>query len=285
MHTVASSRTATRPGAILAELIVALLLASIAAAIGGGILVAAERRTRRDATADRAGQTVRDLTRLLSSEIGAALPESVTVRGDTALDLHAHVGVSVLCARSAGAVVLPGTSTSAGVPFSFWRQPPEAADLLVVWDTSGGGRWQSIVVDSAVLAPDGAGCGTTSGFRTAADSQSRVATMRIFSSQAIPMGVPPGAPVRVYRPVRWTLYRGSDQSWSLGYRRCPRGQCGTVQPVAGPLAASSDSGLWFSARSRGTVVVMMRAAAPPASAAQKTVMVTIAVRGALHAWP
>ena len=78
---------ATRRGAVVAELAVALIIAGMAAAIGVAILVSAERRTRSDGATDRSVQAIRDVARLLTGEIEASLPESVAVRGDTALDL------------------------------------------------------------------------------------------------------------------------------------------------------------------------------------------------------
>lgn len=284
MHAVVRSPCDRRAGAILAELVVALLLAGVAAVIGGGILVAAERHTRRDAADDRAGQSVRDASRLLVAEIAAALPDSVALRGDTALDLYAHVGVSVVCARSPGIVVVPAAATSAGIPFSFWRQQPEPADLLVAWDTTGEGQWQSVRIDSALPSPDGAGCGAASGFRTADDSIQRVPVMRLFHSQPIPVAVPPGAPVRVFRPVRWALYRSADRTWALGYRRCPGGECAAAQPVAGPLASPADSGLSFSTSARGLVSVALKPSVA-SGLARSTVTRTVAVRGAERARP
>jgi len=116
-----------RSGATLAELTVALLISGVSAVIGVAILVAAERRTRADGAADHATQSARDVARVLATEIEAALADSIFVRGDTALDIEAHVGASVVCVASGAALVLPGAVVGTGVPFTFWRQLPEAA--------------------------------------------------------------------------------------------------------------------------------------------------------------
>lgn len=267
-----------RAGALVAELAVALLLAGVAAVIGGGVLVATERRLRRDASGDRATQAIRDVVHALSTDIEAALPDSFRARGDTALDLYAHVGVSVVCVKSGRVVVLPGATSSTGTPYSFWRQLPEAGDLLVAWDSSGSGRWHSAAVDSVAMVTDGAGCSTASAFRTRADSVARIAVTRLRVTPPLPPRVSAGAPLRIFRAVRWVLYRGSDGAWSLGYRRCPAGVCGTVQPVAGPLSPAADSGLAFGLGEPGVIGIAVRTPGAPGAGATSA-RVSVPLRG------
>lgn len=231
-----------RCGALLAELAVAVALGGVAAAIGGGILMAAERRARRDATTDRAAQSAREVAHVLTTEISASLTDSLVLRGDTALDLHAQVGVSLACVVTGDVVVLPGAQATTGPPFSVWRLAPEPGDLVVGFDTvDDGARWAARI-DSAVARTDGAGCATSSGFRTAADSVNRVPVWRLRLGSAAPPGAGTGWPLRVFRAGRWLVHRSADRSWWLAYRRCTSGSCGAAQPVAGPLAPG-DSGL------------------------------------------
>jgi len=267
-----------RAGAVVAELAVALLLAGVAAVIGGGIIVATERRLRRDASGDRATQAIRDVVHALSTDIEAALPDSFRARGDTALDLYAHVGVSVVCVKSGRVVVLPGATSSRGTPYSFWRQAPEAGDVLIAWDSSGSGRWHAAVVDSVATVNDGAGCSTAGAFRTRADSVARIAVTRVRVTPPLPPRVNAGAPVRVFRAVRWMLYRSSDGAWSLGYRRCPEGACGTAQPVAGPLAPAADSGLAFGLGEPGVVGIAVRTPGAP-GAGGTSARINVPLRG------
>jgi hypothetical protein len=271
-----------RRGSMLAELIVAVVLAGVCAAIGGAVLVAAERRTRADAVADRTTQTARDVRRLLAADVEAALPDSIAVRGDTALDLHVHVGASAACVASGRLLVLPGATTavSGAVPFSVWRQPPEPGDLVIAWDTTGPGAWVRTIVDSVASVPEGAGCGTASGFRPLADSLAHVPVTRLQLAASLPAGVVAGSPVRLFRGARWLLHRGSDRVWTLGYRRCSPSPCGTAQPVAGPLASPADSGLVFRVAGPGLVGVAVLAA----GAAERT-RFTLVVRGALNVTP
>ena len=269
-----------RAGTALAELILATMIVGVAAGIGAAILVAAERRTRADASSDRAVQSVRDVTRLLVGDLEAALPESVVVRGDTAIDLYAHVGASVACVAAGTVLVVPGASVVTGVPLTFWRQWPEAGDLAIVWDSAGGGRWDQALIDSVSAPADGGGCATTSGFRSAADSVARLAVARVRLDRALSPGVIAGAPLRIFRGGRWLLHRGSDRSWSLAYRRCARSVCSAAQPVAGPLAAAADTGLAVHVSSSGRIEISVRAAG--ARIGRRFIVV---VRGALSALP
>ena len=269
-----------RAGAALAELTVAIMIAGVAAAIGVAILVAAERRTRADASADRATQSARDVARLLVGEIEAALPESVTVRGDTAIDVHAHVGMSVACVAAGAVLVVPGASVVTGLPFTFWRQLPEAGDLILAWDSTAGGQWERALIDSVSAPATGGGCASTTGFRSPADSAARFAVTRFRLDRALSPGVVAGAPLRVFRRGRWLLHRSSDRSWSLAYRRCSQSVCSTAQPAAGPLAAAADSGLAFHLGSPGSVEISVRAAGTPIRS-----RFTVVVRGALNAPP
>jgi hypothetical protein len=266
-----------RRGATIAEMAVALLLAGSAAAVGAGMLVSAERRTRRDSHDSLSSQTARDVLHVLGAEIAAARWESVVVRGDTALDLQSHVGVSVACAASGDLLILPPVRTTLVEPYTEWRVPPEATDSVIVWDTAG--TWQSARIDS--VANVNSGCAAGGPFRSAADSATGASLTRLRLSRGL--AASPGTPVRVYRSLRWMLYRGGDNRWWFGQRRCASGACGAAQPVAGPLAPPGDTGLRFAASPDGGVEVSVRGAVPgsraPLSRAE------FSVRGAPRAAP
>jgi hypothetical protein len=247
-------RVTRRPGAIAAELAVAVALAGVAGVIGIGMLVTAERALRRGAADDAGAAVLREAEQALVADLESAVPDSIVIRGDTAVDLHTLVGTSVVCAAAAGAIILPGAAaTNRRIPLTVWRQPVEPGDVALAWD-SAGAAWRWAAIDSVRAAADGAGCATTSGFRAAADSVARIPAWRLRVMFAQPPA--PGTPLQVVRAVRWTTVRGSDRQWALSQRRCPGGVCGTSQPATGPLAAPADSGLRF-ARDGALVVVTL----------------------------
>jgi hypothetical protein len=271
-----------RRGATVAELALALVLAGVAAALGAGMLVSAERRARREGDDSRASQTTRDVIHAVGSDLAAARWNSVVVRGDTALDLHAHVGSSVACVVAGQSLVLPATATSAVEPWSTWRYPVEVSDIVAAWDSTSGGAWVIATIDSVSQSAAGAGCAAGSAFRSIVDSISQLPVTRLHLTSALPAAIGPGSPVRVFRSVRWTLYRGGEGLWWLGQRRCAT-SCGAVQPVAGPLAPPSDTGLAFVAGPDGAMTVLVRAAA--GSNREALERRALAVRGVPRAVP
>lgn len=268
-----------RAGATLAELVVALAITAVAGAMGAGMLVTAERRSRADAASDRGTQIARDVAHVLGSVIPDADPAYVAVRDDTALDVGEHVGISVVCSMDGRSIVVPGAQASEGDAFTAWRSPPERGDMVLVWDTVAG-AWFRAAADSVSERNDGGGCPATGPFRSTADSIARTPVVRFRLTDSLPARVGPGAPVRVARRARWALYRSSDRTWWLGYRRCPGGACGAAQPVAGPLAPPPDSGLRFSRGADGTVSVTMRVPRSDGSPVALSVTRVWALRGA-----
>ncbi len=265
-------------GATLPELLVALVLAGVAGALGAGLLTGAERRVRRDLGDDRASQAARDVAHILGAELAPARLVNPGAIGDTAVDVEAHVAASVACVAAAGIIVLPAERTSLLAPFTLLRVPPEPGDVVLVWDGAAA-AWHAAVADSVHVRPDGAGCPASGTFRSVADSVAREPTFRIRVSPPVPPTVIVGAPVRILRRGRWAIYRAADRAWWLGYRRCGGGACGAVQPVAGPLAAPPDSGLMVRANGDGTVAVIVTPQVADLAAA-RTRRHLIAVRGA-----
>jgi type II secretory pathway pseudopilin PulG len=235
-----------RRGAGLVELIVAMSLSAICAVAATSAMAGAERYMRRARATSDARRMVREAAAVLAFDLRAATGDSLRVRGDTAVDFLGLVGLSVVCVSSGPILVLPPDEAADGLPYSSWRAPPESGDLLAVFDTSGTGVWRATVVESAAERTDGAGCGPSTGLLSGADSAARRPVMRVVLRSSLDsVRALVGAPVRVVRGARYALTRAADASWSLSYRRCLGPTCGVAQPVAGPLAAPSDSGLTF----------------------------------------
>jgi hypothetical protein len=235
-----------RRGAGLAELIVAFTLALLIAAAGAAAFAGAERHVRRRDAESEDRRTLREVGAILAAELRVVSADSLVLRGDTAVEFLGLVGTSVVCVVAGRAVVLPPAAAASGLPYSAWRQSPEAGDLVATFDTTGGGGWRNEFVDSVSTRSDGAGCTPATGFVASADSAARRPATRLVLSAVPSPGVVPGTPVRVLRRGRYILFRGSDRSWSLAYRRCSSaGTCAAATTVAGPLAAAADSGLMF----------------------------------------
>jgi hypothetical protein len=267
-----------RSGAGLAELIVALTLASIVSAAGVVALNGTERYMRRSRVKSDARRALREAESVLATDLRSALSDSIRVRGDTAVDFYGEIGVSAVCVVSGTVLMLPPDEASAGVAYSSWRAQPEAGDVLSVFDTAAGGLWRAAVVDSASTPLNGGGCKPSSGLLSAADSIARRPFTRVVLRSAVSPPPLVGAPVRVARPGRYALTRAADGSWSLSYRRCT-GSCAVAQPVAGPFAAPADSGLVFSADvAARRIDVFLRTPATQAAVAGESSLLRVAVR-------
>lgn len=272
-------RLISRRGAGLAELVVALTLSAIVSAAGAAALSSAERYTRASrATAD-ARRTLREAGSVLAADLRVAPADSVRVRGDTALDFLGMIGVSVVCLSSGTVLVLPPDVAASGAPYSSWRAAPEAGDIVALFDTTGGGAWRTAIVDSASTQTNAAGCKPSSGLLSAADSAARRTVTRVVLRSALSSAVAiVGAPVRVVRSGRYALTRAADGSWSLSYRRCTQSSCAVAQPVAGPFAAPSDSGVVFSASSSASSVDVFLRVPPTPGLKRESALLHIAFR-------
>ena len=236
-----------RAGSTLAELLVALTITAVVAAIGGAALVAAERQLRASSNAADGVRMLREAESVLRSELSAADPDSVVLRGDSAVEILAHVGVSVACVPVGRVLVLPPALSNSGLPYTIWRLTPSPGDLVLVSDSSSASGWFRATVDSTTSRADGAGCDAPHGFVSPSDVAAHLPSTRLVLSRPLPDSLPAGAPVRLQRRGRYLLLKGSDKSWSLSYRPCSApAVCGASQPVSGPLAAHADSGLRFS---------------------------------------
>lgn len=252
-------RRARRHGTTIAELVVALTISAVVAAMAAGAMLGVERQLRRGRGESDAARLEQEVELLLRSELRGAGRDSVIVRGDTAVELFVHVGSAVVCGVAGRVVIAPPSQVASGVPLSRWRYTPSAGDLLYVYDTLTS-SWTRAVVDSAASRVDAAACPPATGFNTKTDSAARRSIIR-FVLSAAPSAAQIGAPIRVVRRGRWGLVRGTDRSWELVWRVCDApGSCQSSQPAVGPLATPTDSGLRFLPDSSGAVTVLVRAA-------------------------
>jgi hypothetical protein len=94
----------------------------------------------------------------------------------------------------------------------------------------------------------------------------------VLAGPALPATVGAGAPVRVVRRRRYTLYRGGDGAWWLGMREWDADGAPAVQPLAGPFASIDSGGLRATVRDAAGAVV-----APDAAGAAEVEVRLVAV--------
>lgn len=235
-----------RRGHLLVEALCALALSGVLAATAALALSGVRRSVR---AADLRAESVRggrDALLVLAALLRDA--EGVHVEAETAIVLSVRTASSVVCARDSLSISLPpapAVADPAADPVTVRAQPLEAGDrvaVLVRDSASGTAGWWRGEVDSIEVRRAAPACGAAGGWIDAADSAHP--GFRLHTSPAPPGVIESGAPVRVARQGRLSLYPSSGE-WMLGWRRCtgtpPR--CGVVQPVAGPLRTPGTGGL------------------------------------------
>lgn len=210
-----------RGGTTLAEMVVALALAGVlmgAAARG----VTQHLRWQRDRAEWQQGDdAARQAVAVLRSEVERA-DGTVTVLGDTAVQLSAVRVVAVACDTGASRLVVPASVAA-------WSAP-RIGDSLAMADTALGEWRTSIVAASSLHSSTRCPAGGT-----------RVTLAAPLAPSALPLLLP----ARVWRVARYMIYRAGDGSWWLGERSCAPA-CTSAQPVAGPLATPAQGGLRLS---------------------------------------
>ncbi|MBL8998428.1 MAG: hypothetical protein JNL44_14030 [Gemmatimonadetes bacterium] len=235
-----------RRGHLLVEALCALALSGVLAATAALALSGVRRSVR---AADLRAESVRggrDALLVMTALLRDA--EGVQVEAETAIVLSVRTGSSVVCARDSLSISIPPVPAVPGSvadPVTVRAQPIEWGDRVAVLmrdSVSGAVDWWRGEVDSVEVRRPAPGCGVAGGWIPLADSAQP--GVRMFTSPLPPGVIEPGAPARIARQGRLSLYPSSGE-WMLGWRRCvgtpPR--CGVVQPVAGPLRTPGTGGL------------------------------------------
>ena len=194
---------------------------------------------------------LRDAADVLATDIrGAAVSRyGLPLMTDSALELFAGIGTSVVCTTPAGpALFLPPTALSSGTVLTSLLATPDTGDLALIYAMPGGipdsGQWVESRITAFASRSLSTSCPPSTGFTSAADAAAGRKGYVVTLGSAL-TAVRKGAPVRFLRRARYSLYRSSDGSWYLGYRRCNAtgpSVCSTIQPVSGPYLAYGSSG-------------------------------------------
>ena len=221
----------TQRGTTLVELLVALALGSVVAAMFAQSVAVQRRAERVVAHSTAAASAADEAVDVLASAIARVSDaDSMLVRGDTALEWRATVGVALACFAGSDTVVVSDTG-----PATWWESQPGIGDAVDV--ANGVGAWTGREVVAMSARSNGGACGAAQ------------RTLRL--NAALPDS---GALlVRVARRRRFMLYRGGDGDWWLGERTCSYAapvSCDAAQPIAGPLLAP-PSGMRFTLDSSG----------------------------------
>lgn len=232
-----------RRGVMLLELMLALVSGAIAIAATVGVVVRAERFHASVEDRLRMRSQLRAGADIIaaSSRFSAAHDAPIALATDTAVELSTTIGAATTCApAAAGHVALVPDSLVTGAAVTSMVATPDSADDVLAWRVASSaqpiGGWDRARIVAVASRSAGAVC-PIGPLVSAADVAGHAQALEFTVAPAINAGA--GAPVRIVRRARFSVYRASDGLWYLGYRRCASGACGAIQPVSGPYAAAS----------------------------------------------
>jgi type II secretory pathway pseudopilin PulG len=239
-----------RRGFALAELLVSILLLAI---VGGAIAGGLRRQQlvfRSIAVMVSSRADARDAAEVLAADLSSASPlDTLTLAVDSAVEFFSLIGASASCDSAPDYVIrLPPEKLQNGHHLTSLLAAPDSGDVLLVFNhdsaaTAGEPRWDRHAILAVSSASAGSACPSATGFTTPADQSAPAYVVTL--SGAVSDGISSGAPVRILRRTRYSLYRASDSRWYLGQRRCASSSppaCGAIQPVSGPYMAYAGAG-------------------------------------------
>jgi hypothetical protein len=147
---------------------------------------------------------------------------------DTVIEFHMPIASSFACESAPGRVVI-ATATERGNTLASFSETPGPGDrIAALFADSVSGTWLTLRVAEAPQTAS-----ACASFPAVGEASTVVLVE--------PIVVPIGTALRFTRPVRFSLYRGSDGRWFLGMREwsAEAQRLNAVQPVAGPLRPHS----------------------------------------------
>jgi prepilin-type N-terminal cleavage/methylation domain-containing protein len=237
--------SARHDGFSLIEIVVVIAVLSVAAAAIVTTLTRQQQFYRGAAELRSARADVRDALEVLTSDIRGMSAADTPLRADSALELFAATGASVVCQLAGNEIGLPPLHSSGNTMTTFLGDP-DTGDIAMFYIDSGvsGTRWRRYRIASFETRRLDSVCPATSGFSGDVDVGASRMGFGLTLVGGTPNGIGAGTPIRIFRRGRYSLYRASDGNSYLGYRRCNAvgaSGCGTIQPVSGPYRSYSPN--------------------------------------------
>jgi Tfp pilus assembly protein PilW len=236
-----------RRGVSIVEVIVSMVVAAVVLALITTISVR-QQRLFTDLTDGVAisGQ-LREAATILPIDLRGVSVTSRDIREarDTSLELRGTIASAVVCDTNANGLVLAPVVGGAATYASYLTAVDVGDTAWVFTPTDSVDDWRPVRVGSA---------GTASPKQCATRGPQLGDSARSLSRVSIGLSPRPpslaaaiGMPVRVTRPLRYSLYRAGDGGWYLGEKdwSTTSGRFNTIQPVSGPFLSAAAGGVTF----------------------------------------
>lgn len=233
MRAMRSRWSRARRGTSLVELLVALPLSVLLAAMAAVLLVRVARTARAESARLATTRELRHARLVLGHDLAPLSAADVLALSDSTLDIREHLGVVQFCERLAPQLLLvaipPGANAQwvsalrAGDAVHGWRVSPQVTDAPV--------PLSAILAEGPSAVAPGP-CALASGVP--------VRRWRLVTTDT-PPPLASGFPMLVRRDVRYSHYR-SNGRWWLGRRTRDLSGWDVQQPVVGPLLSPAAGG-------------------------------------------
>ncbi|HEY9225576.1 MAG TPA: prepilin-type N-terminal cleavage/methylation domain-containing protein, partial [Gemmatimonadaceae bacterium] len=228
-----------RRGVTLVELLVTVVVGGIALSLVAGIALRQQRVFADMANLAAVTGQLRETSAILPIDLRSAASAAGDIREarDTSIELRATIASAVVCDTTASGLLLAPDYTGSASAIT-------AGDSAWLFDARDSGDvWKPRRIMAATTAPSGQ-CAALG--PTLSDSGRNVTRIALTLDSAPPRDWT-GAPMRVTRVLRYSLYRSSDGSWNLGERdwNPATSRFNTIQPVSGPFLSAASGGLVF----------------------------------------
>lgn len=255
MLTEAAARSGRHRGATLAELVVALTVAGAVFALFAVISLRQQRLFADLATDAALDRQMRETASILPIDLRSpsAVSGDILDARDTAIEIRSTIASAVGCDTAGGALVLspPDTGTTTSASYLSSIAVGDTAWLFTPGDTAD--HWQPYAITDVRSTTPGQ-CSPRGPVLSAVASAVRRTAISLAAAPA-PVSLV-GAPLRVTRPLRYSIYRSADARWYLGGRdwNTTTLQFNTIQPVAGPFLAAAQGLAFLYFDSAGTAL-------------------------------
>jgi len=245
-----------RAGLTLIELMISVVLLGLMGSLIVGFLL---KQGRFYAGANEILLTrtqVRQASVMMPSDLRgiSAAGGDIYAMSDTMIEFRSTFGTSVICRndRSTSQIPIPPVNLAKGSALSVWTQTPTNNDSLALYVDSTNASsvddswsYHKITATSIAFSNATPGCTSASGLMKATgDVSSSNPSYSFTLSPQQSATVTPGAAVRFFKKVHYSLYQASDGNWYLGYYDCRTSRtpvCNTIAPIAGPLKPYSST--------------------------------------------
>ena len=237
----------SRRGFTLVELLITMVLLALVGAAVVTVVVRQQRFYRSTSALMDARAQIRQMAAVLPMDLRgiSSAGGDIVSMSDSALEFRSSFGSGVVCTLSSSTVIVLAPRNGAkGLKLTSFTRLPVVGDSIALYDVNTSpratdDRWtfHQVTAISTVTGDVSTGCRSTTGLVQSADMTTSNPSYRITISPSRPTTLAVGSAVRLFRRVRYSLYKAADGLSYLGYRDCLPGRtpvCSVVQPIAGP---------------------------------------------------